>query len=122
MGKAGPAPEPVPGPKHEAPNKPDEDLIERVASAEELQPLPGRTPSKLQFQVAKYWKFIIAFVGALVILLNTIVGIAIWGSTAQQWINAAIAALVAVGVFLAKNQKLVEDVTGVDIDADHQEG
>lgn len=79
-------------------------------------------PKKWQTNIAQYWKALIAAGGALLILLNVLVGLNFWSERVLDWINAAIAGLVALGVALKANQGAVEKLTGIDIDQDHQEG
>ena len=81
---------------------------------------PSENPWKIK--IAKYWKFAIAFIGALIILFNVVVGQDVWGPTATKWLNAIIAFLVAIGVFLVKNTDAVETITGIDIDQDKDIG
>lgn len=80
------------------------------------------TPAKWQSLIAGYWKGLIALGGFAFILLNTLVGLNFWNEATVEWVNTAIAGLVALGVFVKANQAKVEKLTGIDIDEDKQEG
>jgi hypothetical protein len=73
-------------------------------------------------RLPQYWKGLAALFGALLIFLNSLVGLNFWSETADRWINTAIAFVVALAVFLKKNVNAVEKLTGVDIDADSDVG
>jgi hypothetical protein len=79
-------------------------------------------PTRWQAALAKYWKGTIAVGGFLLILLNTLVGLQFWSERALDWINTAIAGLVALGVWFKRNQRQAEQLTGIDIDQDNAEG
>ena len=79
-------------------------------------------PEPWQTKLAEYWKAAVAAGGALLILLNTLVGLNFWSERALDWINTAVAGLTAAGVWFKANQKRAEQVTGIDIDEDHTEG
>ena len=79
-------------------------------------------PEPWQTKFAEYWKAAIAGGGALLILLNTLVGLNFFSERTLDWINTAIAGLTAAGVWFKSNQRRAEQVTGIDIDQDHTEG
>jgi hypothetical protein len=73
-------------------------------------------------KLPEYWKGLAALFGAMLIFLNSLVGLDFWSATAQSWISTAIAFLTALAVFLKKNVNAAELVTGVDIDRDKDIG
>jgi hypothetical protein len=73
-------------------------------------------------KLPQYWKGLTAAFGAVLIFLNSLVGLNFWGETAQNWISSAIAFLTAAAVFLKTNVNAAEKLTGVDIDADRDVG
>lgn len=79
-------------------------------------------PKAWQVKLAGAWKGLVALGGALLILLNTLVGLNFWSERALDWISTGIAGLTALAVFLKSNQKKAEQLTGIDIDEDHMEG
>jgi hypothetical protein len=79
-------------------------------------------PERWQVAFAKYWKGTIAVGGFLLILLNTLVGLQFWDERALDWINTTIAGIVALGVWIKRNQKRAEEITGIDIDQDGEPG
>jgi hypothetical protein len=79
-------------------------------------------PKPWQAKFAEYWKAAVAAGGALLILLNTLVGLNFWSERTLDWINTAIAGLAAAGVWFKSNQKRAEQITGIDIDQDKIEG
>ena len=82
--------------------------------------IPATPPPKpWQAKLAEYWK---AAGGALLILLNTLVGLNLFSERTLDWINTGIAGLTAAGVWFKANQRRAEQVTGIDIDQDHTEG
>jgi hypothetical protein len=83
---------------------------------------PTPPPKPWQAKLAEYWKAIVAAGGALLILLNTLVGLNFWSERTLDWINTAIAGLAAAGVWFKTNQKRAEQITGIDIDEDKTEG
>jgi hypothetical protein len=70
----------------------------------------------------RYWKSLTALFGAVLILLNSLVGLQFWSATAQQWISTAIAFVTALAVFLKSNVNAAEKLTGIDIDQDADVG
>jgi hypothetical protein len=80
------------------------------------------TPKKWQLRLAESWKGLVALAGAALVFLNTLVGLNFWGERASDWINTGIAGVAAAGVWLARNQKRAEQISGVDIDQDNAEG
>ena len=56
-------------------------------------------PEPWQTKLAEYWKAAVAAGGALLILLNTLVGLNFWSERALDWINTAVAGLTAAGVW-----------------------
>ena len=73
-------------------------------------------------KLPEYWKGLVAVFGALLILLNSLVGMHFWSPGVAEWISTAIAGLTALAVFLKKNVNALEKLTGVDIDADSDVG
>jgi hypothetical protein len=69
-----------------------------------------------------YWKGLVALFGALLIFLNTLVGLNFWSERTLDWISTAIAFVTALAVFLKANVNAVEKLTGVDIDQDKDVG
>ncbi len=53
-------------------------------------------------QISKYWKSVLATVGAVVVAAEAVVDDAV--VTDNEWVNLGIAALTAVGVFLVPNR------------------
>ena len=85
--------------------------------------IPATPPPKpWQAKLAEYWKAAVAAGGALLILLNTLVGLNHFSERTLDWINTGIAGLTAAGVWFKANQRRAEQVTGIDIDQDHTEG
>jgi len=84
--------------------------------------IPTTPPTRWQTKFAEYWKAAVAAGGALLILLNTLVGLNFWSERTLDWINTGIAGLAAAGVWFKANQRRAEQVTGIDIDQDHTEG
>ena len=84
--------------------------------------IPTTPPKRWQTKFAEYWKAAVAAGGALLILLNTLVGLTFWSERTLDWINTGIAGLAAAGVWFKANQRRAEQVTGIDIDQDHTEG
>ena len=84
--------------------------------------IPPTPPKRWQTNFAEYWKAAVAAGGALLILLNTLVGLNFWSERTLDWINTGIAGLAAAGVWFKANQRRAEQVTGIDIDQDHTEG
>jgi hypothetical protein len=84
--------------------------------------IPTTPPKRWQTKFAEYWKAAVAAGGALLILLNTLVGLNFFSERTLDWINTAIAGLTAAGVWFKSNQRRAEQVTGIDIDQDHTEG
>jgi hypothetical protein len=80
------------------------------------------TPKPWQAKLAEYWKAAIAAAGALLILLNVLVGLNFWSERTLDWINAAIAGLTAAAVWFKANHQRAEQLTGIDIDHDNTEG
>jgi low affinity Fe/Cu permease len=73
-------------------------------------------------KLPEYWKGLVALFGAVLIFLNSLVGLNFWSETAQQWISTAIAFVTALAVFLKRNINAAEKLTGVDIDQDKDVG
>jgi hypothetical protein len=73
-------------------------------------------------KLPQYWKSLAALVGAVLQLLNVLVGLQVWGATATEWIGVAISFITAGAVWLKRNVNVVERVTGVDIDQDEDVG
>jgi hypothetical protein len=69
-----------------------------------------------------YWKGLVALFGAVLIFLNTLVGLNFWSERTLDWISTAIAFVTALAVFLKANVNAAEKVTGVDIDQDKDVG
>jgi len=80
------------------------------------------TPKPWAAKFPQYWKALAALFGAVLILLNSLIGLQFWSPTAQQWISTAIAFLTALAVFLKTNVNAAEKLTGVDIDQDKDVG
>ena len=60
--------------------------------------------------IAKYWKAAIAFLGALLIFLNSIVGIDVWNADTIKWINIVVGFVSAALVFLKRNQQTADSI------------
>ena len=84
--------------------------------------IPTTPPTRWQTTFAEYWKAAVAAGGALLILLNTLVGLNFFSERTLDWINTAIAGLTAAGVWFKCNQRRAEQLTGLDIDQDNAEG
>ncbi|MEU8035723.1 hypothetical protein [Streptosporangium sp. NPDC049078] len=58
-------------------------------------------------QISKYWKSVLATVGATVVAAEAVVSDGV--VTDNEWVNLGIAALTAVGVFLVPNREAKEN-------------
>jgi hypothetical protein len=73
-------------------------------------------------KLPQYWDKLAALFGAVLLLLNALIGLDFWSETWQRWISVAIGAVTAAAVWLKRNVNVAERITGVDIDQDADVG
>jgi hypothetical protein len=93
--------------RHAAPVK---NLVEPTESGQAVvKSVPG--PVTFFDKVKKYYKFIIAAVGALLIVLNEATPMFnMLGGSGEKWFSAIVAVLTSVGVFLKANEHWVDSL------------
>jgi magnesium-transporting ATPase (P-type) len=78
-----------------------------------------RTQPTVAQRISQYSKFVVAFLGAVVALVVSLVSAFGDVIPAEQltWINTAIAGATAIGVWIAKNETLITNVADI-VDGD----